>query len=325
MKLKPFMIVLLGLGVSIAMLELGLRLIFGFGNPPLLQVDQNTGYRFQPNQKLFRFGKYIEINQYSQRNSPISAIKSPNTRRILMIGDSVLNGGVQTDQAYTITEQFRELLGGSIEVLNASTGSWGIENRIGYLLEFGSFQSDVIIFQIGTSDLIQRTGTGTMIGVDPSFPNQRPWSAIEEVWSRYLLRRFVRQALIIPAYAEVRSPQDKAAWFARNSQSFRAAVRSLRTNPETKSIPILVLYTPNRDEVTPTPQQPLYKAEFFALLKQLKIPVVDVHQSWASLPVEHKTSYFIDEIHLSETGNQAVSDLLFQQLCVQAKSTWCRQ
>ncbi|BAS59588.1 hypothetical protein NIES2135_08830 [Leptolyngbya boryana NIES-2135] len=323
MKLKPFAILLLGLGLSFAVLELGLRLIFGFGNPPLLQADSKTGYRFQPNQKLFRFGKSIEINQYSQRNPPISAIKPPNTRRILMIGDSVLNGGVQTDQAHTITERFRGLLGGSIEVLNASTGSWGIENRIGYLREFGSFQSDVIIFQIGTSDLIQRTSLGTLIGVDPSFPNQRPWSAISELWSRYILRRFVRQALIMPAYAEARSPQDKAAWFARNSQSLKNEVRSLRTAPETKNVPIIVLYTPYRDEVLPTPQLPLYKAEFFALLNQMKLPVVDVHQAWSSIPVEQKSQYFIDEIHLSETGNQAVADLLFQQLCIQAKSTWC--
>ncbi|MBE9011494.1 SGNH/GDSL hydrolase family protein [Pseudanabaenaceae cyanobacterium LEGE 13415] len=324
MKLKSFAIALLGLGLSIVVLELGLRLIFGFGNPPLSQADDKTGYRFQPNQKLFRFGKYIEINQYSQRNPPISALKPPNTRRILMIGDSVLNGGVQTDQADTVTERFRDRLGESIEVLNASAGSWGIENRIGYLREFGAFQSDVIIFQIGSSDLIQRTSTGNVVGRDPSFPNQRPWSAIGELWSRYLSRRLVRRALIPPAYAEARSPEDKAAWFARNRQSFSNEVRSLRTTPETKNIPIIVLYTPYQNEVLPTPQPPLYKAEFFALLKQLKIPVVDVHQAWSSIPVEQKSEYFADEIHLSETGNQAVADLLVQQLCIQAKSTWCK-
>lgn len=324
MKLKHVAIALLGLGLSIAVLELGLRLIFGLGNPPLSQADQKTGYRFQPNQKLSRFGNYIEINQYSQRNAPISASKPANTRRIFMIGDSVLNGGVQIDQAQTITEQFRDRLGESTEVLNASAGSWGIENRIGYLREFGAFQSDVIIFQIGTSDLIQRTSTGGVVGRDPGFPNQRPWSAIGELWSRYLSRRLRSQALMLPAYAEVRSPQDKAMWFARNSQSFKDKVRSLRTTSATKNIPIIVLYTPYRDEVLPTPQPPLYKAEFFALLKQLKIPVVDVHQAWSSVPVEQKSKYFIDEIHLSETGNQAVADLLFQQLCTQAKSTWCK-
>lgn len=314
-------------GFSIGALELALRLIFGFGNPPLSQADPNTGYRLQPNQKLYRFGNYIEINQYSQRNLPISANKSPNTRRILMIGDSVLNGGVMIDQSRTMTEQFQRRLGGAVEVLNASAGSWGIENRIGYLREFGHFQSDVIIFQIGTSDLIQPTSTKDRVGVSPDFPNQRPRSAIGEVITRYLIPRLQRstnQAWIMPAYAETRSPQDKANWFKRNSNSFRDEIRSLRTNPKTKNTPIIVLYTPNLSDIAPTPQAPLFKAEFVQLLKQLKVPVVDVHQAWSSLPADTKSSYFLDVIHLSNAGNQAVADLLFDQLCTQSKSTWCK-
>ncbi|MBD1823595.1 SGNH/GDSL hydrolase family protein [Cyanobacteria bacterium FACHB-DQ100] len=329
MKTKPLLLGLLGLGLSIGVLEFALRLFLGLGNPPLYQADSQTGYRLQPNQKLFRFGNSMEVNQYSQRNGTISPTKPPNTRRILMLGDSVLNGGALTDQSRTITERFRARLGNSTEVINASAGSWGIENRIGYLRLFGSFQSDVIIFQIGTSDLIQRTSTGGMVGVDSSYPNQRPLSAISEGMSRYwmrVIRRLTSQATIAPVYAQqVRTPQDKAEWFARNRQSFSQAIRALRNDPETKNVPIIVLYTPNLNDVVPTPQAPLYKAEFFNLLKQLQVPVVDAHQAWSSLPEKTKSSYFSDVIHLTESGNQAIADLLFQQLCVQSKSDWCKE
>ena len=115
--------------------ELSLRLALGLGNPVLVQVDSESGYRFQPNQKVWRFGRTIEYNRYSQRSEPIAAQKPTRTLRILMTGDSVLNGGNPTDQPRTITELFEHKLSASghqAEVLNASAGSWGIGNQFGY-------------------------------------------------------------------------------------------------------------------------------------------------------------------------------------------------
>ncbi|MCU0552161.1 MAG: SGNH/GDSL hydrolase family protein [Leptolyngbya sp. Prado105] len=328
MKLKPISQGVLGLGLSFALLEVLLRLTLGLGNPPLSQTDDKMGYRFQPNQKLFRFGKYIEYNQFSQRNSPISEAKPAGTTRILMIGDSVINGGVVIDQSRTLPELFRAKLGNPSEVLNASAGSWGIENRIGYLQKFGTFQSDAIIFQIGTSDLIQPTSSSSVVGVSPQYPDHRPWSAISEGWTRYVLPLFggwVQSALMPPAYAQPQlSPQEKAAWFARNMQSFRQEIQAFRKNPKTKQIPIVVLYTPDRADVLPQSQEPLYKAEFFHLLKSLNIPVVDVHTAWSTVAAETIRTYFFDDIHLTEAGNQAVADLMFEQFCRPSHSTWCK-
>ncbi|MGB3757886.1 MAG: hypothetical protein WBA07_16155 [Rivularia sp. (in: cyanobacteria)] len=89
--------------VALAATEATLRLAFGLGNPVLSQTDTETGYRFQPNQKIYRFGKNIQYNQYSQRSEPITPEKSQGKLRILMTGDSVLNGGNPTDQSNIIT------------------------------------------------------------------------------------------------------------------------------------------------------------------------------------------------------------------------------
>ena len=106
--------------------EVSLRLAFGLGNPVLSQADPDTGYRFQPNQQVFRFGKHIEYNQYSQRSQPITPEKPKGTLRILITGDSVLNGGNPTDQSQTISELLKVKLSSSglpAEILNASAGS----------------------------------------------------------------------------------------------------------------------------------------------------------------------------------------------------------
>ena len=121
--------------------EVILRVAFGLGNPPLLQVDADTGYRFRPNQIVFRFGKKIKYNQYSQRSQPINTNKPPGTLRILMVGDSVLNGGNSTTQNQIISELLKARLitkTSAVEVLNASAGSWGIGNELGYIRKFGT-------------------------------------------------------------------------------------------------------------------------------------------------------------------------------------------
>ena len=109
-------------------LEGGLRLKLGLGNPVLSQIDLETGYRFQPNQKIFRFGNAIVYNQYSQRSDRILPFKPQNTLRILMVGDSVLNGGTLTDQTQTISEQ-----------LEAKMKAMGMEESLSWYADLRRF------------------------------------------------------------------------------------------------------------------------------------------------------------------------------------------
>ena len=89
---------------SLSAIELALGLL-GVGNPLLLQADANAGYIFAPNQLVYRFGNRLEYNQFSQRSKQIDlAVKPEGTLRVLMIGDSVLNGNNTTAQEETIPE-----------------------------------------------------------------------------------------------------------------------------------------------------------------------------------------------------------------------------
>ena len=298
----------------LAATELSLRLAFGFGNPVLVQADPNSGYRFQPNQKVWRFGRTIEYNQYSQRSEAIAPQKPTRTLRILMTGDSVLNGGNPTDQPRTITELFEDRLSSSgrgAEVLNASAGSWGIGNQLGYLRKFGTFGSDAVIIQIGTHDLLQPTSTGDAVG-SIYFPNQRPILAIQEAWTRYAWPRIAGKLKLNSPTSEIPAASiDPHQQFEQNMQLLKAIVTLVRD----QQTPVFVLFTPNRADLLPSYQVPAYKAEFFARLSDWQVPVTDSHAAWSTEPTGTVETYFRDIVHLSETGNQAVADLLFQQLC----------
>lgn len=321
-----------GFFVFLVALELILRFKYGLGNPALLQADEQTGYRFQPNQKVYRFGKNIQYNEYSQRSPSITPEKPEGKLRILMIGDSVLNGGYPTDQNETITAFLTQKLneaGYNAEVLNASSGSWGIGNQLGYLREFGMFDSEAIILQIGTHDLVQPTSTSEKIGKDPYFPNKRPLFAIQEGWERYGRKYTVYwlatyKNIYVGNYLEGEQPPNSlnpTVDFPKNMNYFKEIITMARA----KNIPIYVLFTPYRADVFPTLRTPKYYPEFMEILRAKNVPVIDSYYYWSILPPYLANSYFRDSVHLTVPGHKALADLIFQELCVKGKLKSCQE
>jgi lysophospholipase L1-like esterase len=304
--------------------ELILRVAFGLGHPALMQADADTGYRFRPNQIVVRFGKKAEYNQYSQRSEPINANKPPGTLRILMIGDSVLNGGNQTDQKETITELLEARLTTKqrpVEVLNASASSWGIGNERGYIRKFGTLSSDAVILEISTHDLTQPTSKSQRLGKDPNYPTQAPLLALQEVWTRYIFPKLAItfQSKIAPAEAPPSSPLETDLQFAQNMQELKALAQQVTA----KNIPFFVMFIPQLDNLLPTVNTPKYKTEFLQLCEEIQVPVIDIHKNWSNLPPATVKTYFRDNPHPNVAGNQAIADLLFKQLCQASNLPTC--
>ncbi|MBD2576103.1 SGNH/GDSL hydrolase family protein [Oscillatoria sp. FACHB-1406] len=302
---KRFKLFLGGVVIGAIAIELFLRLAFGLGTPVLSQADPLTGYRFQPNQHVVRFGRTIAYNQYSQRSNAIATPKPAPTFRILMTGDSVLNGGTPIAQNETITALFQAELAKtkkSVEVLNASAGSWGIGNALGYLREFGLFDSNALILQIGTHDLVQPTSTSDRVGIDPNYPNHRPLLALQELFARYLLPRIFPA----PPPKEIPTTATPETQFRQNMQSLRA----IATLARQQNIPVSVLYTPNWTDILPQPSEPPFKAEFLKILTELNIRAYDSQAAWSKLPPATVKTYFRDSVHLTVLGNRALVKLL---------------
>ena len=275
-------------GAAIAA-EIGLRLL-GFGNPVLWIKDTRCGYRLRPEQHCVILGKRSDYNRWSQRSKEVSDAPLARKLRVLIVGDSVINGGIMVDQRETIGELVGDQLsrlGKSAEVLTASAGSWALGNELGYLLEFGTLHSDVGVLEIGANDLPQPPGNSEKVGVDPDFPEHRPLSALLFCLERYAMPH-LRPSREIPA------APDPVAEAARN-RKYAAEILGLFRRDSMRAI---VLFVPTSDNAVPP-----FKAGMIEAVRPLADGIIDMQEHW-------NPSFYLDVNHLNPSGNLAVAQLI---------------
>ena len=97
-------IVVVVLLVLLVLAELYARFGLGLGDPPLWQADPEIEYLPLPSKRYRRFGKEISYNAYSMRSREFGRDKTdPAERRVLVLGDSIVHGGVFVDQKQLTT------------------------------------------------------------------------------------------------------------------------------------------------------------------------------------------------------------------------------
>ncbi|MBE7382563.1 MAG: SGNH/GDSL hydrolase family protein [Leptolyngbya sp. SIO1E4] len=308
MRLAFIILGLVFLGVGA--LEIALRLVFGFGSPPLYVADPQVGYRLAPNQRTRRFGNLLEINQYSMRGSAIAPKPDTGTLRVLMIGDSIANGGWWTDQSEILSVQIQQQLPttkfdnySAVEVLNASANSWGPRNELAYLAKFGTFDASVVVVLINTDDLFATAPTSVQVGRDRAYPSRRPPLALIEV-----LNRFKKPKPIPELQAVHNEGGDRVGVNLE-------AIRQIQHITQDANGQLILAMTPLLREVTPpgsrdyeiTARQRLL--QFTETQQILYIDFLKAFQT-ASSP----ESLYRDHIHLSREGNTLVSRTLSQAI-----------
>ncbi|NER79252.1 MAG: SGNH/GDSL hydrolase family protein [Leptolyngbya sp. SIO1D8] len=297
-------LVFLGIGA----LEIALRLIFGFGSPPLYVADPQVGYRLAPNQRTRRFGNYLEINQYSMRGGAIAPTPEARTLRILLIGDSIANGGWWTDQSEILSAQVQRQISvtqlkdySAIEVLNASANSWGPRNELAYLAKFGTFGAQVIVLLINTDDLFATAPTSVQVGRERAYPAQRPLLALVELMNRF------KKAKPVPELQEVR--KEGGDRVGVNLEAIRQIQRlAQQTNSQ-----LLIAMTPLLREVTPPGSRDYEikaRKRLFQFTEIEQITYIDFLAAFEATSQPEKL--YRDHIHLSREGNALVSKKLSQ-------------
>jgi lysophospholipase L1-like esterase len=296
-------------GLTLLALEGGLRLFFGFGTPPLYVADPAIGYLLAPNQRLRRFGNRIEINQYAMRSGPIQPERPATRLRLLMLGDSIVNGGWWTDQSRTLSALLEQGLKGalpadydSVEVLNASANSWGPRNEAAYLERFGVFGAQVVLLVLNTDDLFSTQPTPLPVGCDRNYPDRKPVGAIAEVFHRY-----VKKPVPIPGLKAIQSePGDRVG---RNLE----ALHQIQQQVTAANGQLILAMTPLKREVLPPgPRDYERRARqrLNAWADSAQLPYLDFLTLFQQ--AEHPESLYRDHIHLSPTGNALVSNTLQQ-------------
>ncbi|TAF01812.1 MAG: SGNH/GDSL hydrolase family protein [Nostocales cyanobacterium] len=301
-----FVVVVVGLFVAI---ELGLRSLFGFGKPLIYIGDEQIGYLLAPNQSTRRLGNRIEVNEYSMRSAPVQKLLQPSTLRILLLGDSIANGGWWTDQQNTISSLMMASLGSKsnyqqVEVLNASANSWGPRNELAYLQRFGSFQAQVILLLINTDDLFATAPTSLPVGRDRNYPDRKPPLAIVEVLQRYLFKQ--------KPIPELEAVQKEAG--DRVGINLEAIGRIKNFAQENKSKFILAMTPLLREIGEPGPRdyEIVARKRLSDFAQSQQITYIDFLPELNA--IKNPKSLYQDNIHFNFKGNQLVSEVIERSL-----------
>ncbi|MBD2083771.1 GDSL-type esterase/lipase family protein [Coleofasciculus sp. FACHB-542] len=308
-------IVLIVLAVVVGLVlavEVGLRLLFGFGNPLIYIADEQIGYLLAPNQRTRRFGNLIEINQYSMRSPKITETRPESTLRVLLLGDSIANGGWWTDQAETLsammTQQLQSSIDGKtfkqIEVLNASANSWCPRNELAYLKQFGTFDAQVVVLLINTDDLFGTAPTSIPVGRDRNYPKQKPPLALVEAFSRYLLK-----PPPVPEMKAVNAESGDRVGFNLK------AIQEIQTIAEQKGARFLLAMTPLKRELGELGSRDYElkaRVRLIDLTQNQHIAYIDFLPIFNSK--EQPENLYRDHIHLSPQGNQLVNEEIGRSL-----------
>lgn len=309
MRIALIIIITIFVGLLI-ILEMGLRTL-GFGNPLIYIADEEIGYLLAPNQRTRRFGNRIKINEYSMRGESVQSTPRPFTLRVLILGDSIANGGWWTDQANTISSLMTHSLKvvtvnqfQAVEVLNASANSWGPRNELAYLRQFGNFNAQVVVLLINTDDLFATAPTCLPVGRDRNYPAKKPPLALVEVFNRYVFK-----PKPIPEMQMIQDEGGDRVGFNLEAIS-KIQVLAHQTNSQ-----FLLAMTPLLREVgDPGPRDYEIKARqrLSECVQAQQITYIDF------LPIFNKNPHFKalyhDHIHLNLQGNQLVAEVIGQSI-----------
>jgi hypothetical protein len=336
-----FLVILTLIIGLLAILEISLRVFLGFGNPLIYIPDSDCGYLLAPNQTVRRFGNRIEINQYSMRSPAIAPIPLVSTLRVLLLGDSIANGGWWTDRPNTISEIMARLFSQEkhphlvnipvetnydssqsllltnnlstgmlrpykVEVLNASANSWGPRNELAYLQKFGHFGATVVVLLINTDDLFAKVPSSWVVGRDRNYPDRKPISAIVELFTRYLLP--------VSKFPELETQTGEGGDIVGCNLEAIGQIKTIATSANAQFV---LAMTPLLREIG---DRSLRDYEIKARTRLREFTQIEQIIYLDFLPifnsVQQQPSLYRDHIHLSPQGNQLVSQTIINLLAV---------
>jgi GDSL-like Lipase/Acylhydrolase family len=285
--------------VGVVLAEILLRLIFGFGSPLLYQADAACEYLPKPDQHLYRFFAHNDINHASMR-SPDFIMPRPNdSERFLFIGDSVTYGTTYVDQSLIFTSRLAATLPGiehkPVEVLNASAGGWGVGNEVGYLQSRGTFDANVVLIVLNTGDPGQPTAE---FPHDLNFPTERPWTAIGELWSRYLVPRIFDS----PQAGDPGTVMSKLEEELKNSEANMHLLDQAHAFCQKSGTLFALVYVPFAGTTGPIVDRA--HNTLVDWTRTHNVPFVDVSPAFSSEKVEALT---FDGMHLRSYGDEVVA------------------
>lgn len=262
----------------------------GLGETPTYIEDPQFEYIYSPNQAVHRFGNLILTNEYSMRSLPLKN----NEYRILMFGDSVLNGGNLTDHSQLATtlleNHFQKEVNQSIRILNISAGGWGPDNAYAYLTKYGNFDANEIILVFSSHDANDNMKHEKIVDLHKSYPSTQPYTAITDGFFRYF----------VPRMQKLFSYNNKEEFPKINKielgEKFNTGWSDFVDYAKLYHIRLSVILHPNREEVI----NRQYNENGMEIINFLKRNNIFCHQEIENITLQ----YYRDGIHYNVDGQR---------------------
>lgn len=303
-KSYAFAVVALG---AIVLAETLARTVLGLGGPPLSMTHSSIEYLYRPVQDVMRFDKRFIVNAYGMRSEAFSRNKGEGELRIMVFGDSVVNGGNLTDHEELATtllaRRLKTELGRNVTVGNITAGSWGPGNWLAYAKEFGFFDADVVVLVASSHDAADNP---TFLPLDPgTHPQERPALALVEGITRYLPRYLPKWG----AEAK-REPLDEelAAATRKGLADLGAFLALARAHTSW----VLVLQHPERKEIESARFEPGHAA-IQKVAAEHGVPVIQLAPTLAAA-IQRGEQPYRDNIHPNDVGQKILASALRQAL-----------
>ena len=292
-------------------LEISLRYFYGFCNAPLYIEDPDYEYIYAPNQRVVRFENVVQTNAFSMRSKPIS---ETDTTVVLLVGDSVINGGSLCDNTALASSQLETRLTFALKrpvrVLNISAGSWGPDNVAAYLKKWGTFQADLLCLVTSSHDAHDNITHQAVVGVSRNHPKEQYDLALTELWERYIYPRAYYYAThdLIPANAMNFAP--KPTEIHKNGAVFNPGFGQLHALCQRLGIPFVLYLHAETTEITAKK----YNHEGQQIIKFAKArPSIQlVEDLQLGLRLDLYRDY--DVVHFNDNGQRFLANQLYPVL-----------
>lgn len=271
-----------------ALVEIYLRVYWGFCDNVLMMASPNYEYIQQPNQKRFRFRNNIIYNQFSMRSPEVDT----TAVTILGFGDSIINGGVMVDQdslaTTLLSKELSEELNTKVQVLNIGAGSWGPDNDFAYLKEKGNFNAKLIFLIVSSHDAYDNMDFTPVIDKINRYESKQYKLAIWELINKYG----------IPRIFDGNVSEENG--IIKKGKEFNTGFLNFYEYCKEHNIPFFIYLHPDKNELAEQNYSPAGQ-EIIAFCAQYNIPCI---QSLGSIIPED----YRGVIHMNHSGQRHMKE-----------------
>ncbi|MFD2934179.1 hypothetical protein [Spirosoma flavum] len=268
---------------------------YGLHQYPLFIESKEFEYIHKPNQVTKIYRNDFMTNEYSMRSK---SINKNDTSVVLLIGDSILNGGNTIDQddlASTLLENnLNKKLGRNIRVLNISSYTWGPDNIYAYLKKYGTFSADLIVYICNSGDAYDPMTFEKIVDVSDTHPGKN---------YKFGTIKLIKKGL--NAFKNIFAK--KVETQEVDTQKLSSGFSNLDSLANKLNIPLLIYMHPDIQETTNGQYNKKGKLiiDFYTGRNRKIISELDL---------AIKKEYYKDDIHFNTKGQLFMSDNLFQPI-----------